>query len=828
MNRKRLWIATAMLALLVMGMALALPVSAQTSSGMCGDQLSWSFDRETETLTISGKGDMMECSGSYDLPWFNIREEVEKIVIGKGVTSLYAEAFRNFVALTEIEFNATNMKDLPQSNYAFYRAGEESGGYTLTVGANVTRIPGGLFNDFGTTGDPAYLTEIVFQSGSVCREIGDNAFCGCELLEAIDLPNTVQCIGEGAFSFTGLTEIKLGKKITEIGKDAFSNVGLTEITIPDGVKTIASGTFYGCEDLETVNLGKGVESIGDYAFSGCDSLVTLDLPAKLKSIGEHAFEECYNLSSITIPDSVTTIGEYAFVDCQNLKEVKLSKGLTSMGGSAFIGCRKLKAVEIPASLIEIPDDAFSECTSLKEIVIPDTVTKIGSYAFYGCTDLNTVTIGKGVKYIYACAFADCTALTTVYFNATEMKENLYTIGFNGFEGAGTKGTGIELVVGANVTRIPSGLFCPDAYPVSAVSLLNLVSVRFEEGSVCREIADYAFGWCPSLTEITLPDSLEIIGADAFASTSITSITIPDSVTQMGSGAFAGCKRLATVCVTSPVWVSLMTEQNGCYGLLRYAQTVKIDSSITDVPTYLPNTYRYVYSVDYPGIHSPGVSYTVYSQIPCAIQHEHIFQEGWKGSENGHGHRCISCDEVDELLPHEYEGACETTCRECGSIREPRHSFYYPCDSVCTLCGFTRNVSHTYDNDCDPKCHYCKEVRSITHTYGDEWSTNGESHWKVCAICGEQGELASHIWDEGEVTKEPTESAEGERVHTCLCGERKTVSVPKMDAPKLDASKEADEDSHLQTVLALAGAASLIAVIATATVVLLKKKKNAEN
>lgn len=806
MNRRKLWMAVVLLSALLTVSVFALPISAETA-GECGEKLTWSFDEETATLTIGGKGDMDSYFSAFDVPWYGIREEVEKIVIEKNVTSLDAHAFTGCLSLTKIEFYATHMKDLPEYNYAFTGAGEGSDGYTLTVGANVTRIPGGLFNNWG---EPAYLTGVVFPSGSACREIGDNAFGGCELLEAIDLPDGIQRIGAGAFCFTGLTEIELGEKITEIGKDAFSNVGFTEITIPDGVKTIASGTFNGCAELETVNLGKGVETIGDYAFGDCSSLVTLDLPARLKTIGEHVFEACFNLTTMIIPDSVTSIGEYAFVDCPNLKEVKLGKGLTTLGGSAFIGCSKLESIELPASLIEIHDSAFSQCTALKEIVIPDSVTRIGSYAFYGCTSLKTITIGKGVKYLYDCAFEDCTALTTIYFNATEMKDNISSIDFKIFAGAGIKGTGIQLVVGANVTRIPCSLFCPDIYPINNTMKLKLVSVTFEEGSVCREIGDYAFGWCSSLVEVTLPDSLKTIGEDAFASTSITSIAIPDSVTRIGNGAFTGCKKLATVSVTSPAFVTEMTHSEGGFGMIQYAKTVLIGSSVTHVPDYLPGTYRYVY-----GVEQDGVSYTAYSQIPCATEHEHVFQEGFKGNENGHGHPCISCDEVDELLPHEYESACESVCRDCGSIREPRHSYYYPCDSLCTLCGATRKTQHTYENACDPDCNFCKKVRAVTHAYGDEWLADGKSHWKACTVCGEKGELASHSWGEGTVTKEPTASAEGEKTYICLCGESHTESLPKIAVP--------DEEKNSGLIIVIAIGAGLIAGLVVA-LVLGKKKK----
>ncbi len=49
-----------------------------------------------------------------------------------------------------------------------------------------------------------------------------------------------------------------------------------------------------------------------------------------------------------------------------------------------------------------------------------------------------------------------------------------------------------------------------------------------------------------LTSITLPNSIETIGADAFYGTPLTQIVLPDSVVGIGDGAFRNCKNLKSV------------------------------------------------------------------------------------------------------------------------------------------------------------------------------------------------------------------------------------------------------------------------------------------
>ena len=61
------------------------------------------------------------------------------------------------------------------------------------------------------------------------------------------------------------------------------------------------------------------------------------------------------------------------------------------------------------------------------------------------------------------------------------------------------------------------------------------------------IASGTFSDWNSLREISLPDTLEVIGENAFAGCgSLSEVTIPDSVTLIGKCAFSGCSSLASV------------------------------------------------------------------------------------------------------------------------------------------------------------------------------------------------------------------------------------------------------------------------------------------
>lgn len=67
-------------------------------SGVCGDNLTWIFNKETNTLTISGTGDMYDyeindVSGFINQPWYNFSRDIKHIVVEDGVTSIGEAAF---------------------------------------------------------------------------------------------------------------------------------------------------------------------------------------------------------------------------------------------------------------------------------------------------------------------------------------------------------------------------------------------------------------------------------------------------------------------------------------------------------------------------------------------------------------------------------------------------------------------------------------------------------------------------------------------------------------------------------------------------------------
>lgn len=279
------------------------------------------------------------------------------------------------------------------------------------------------------------------------KSIASGAFCDCERLEYIDLPESIESIGKYAFSAcTSLTSVKIPINITEIedgtfnkcsrlasvkihdsitkiGVSAFYDCGLTEIKIPATVFEIADSAFIGCGGLKSIvvddrnpyydsreNCNALIETQTGILLTGSENSV---IPDSVTEIATGAFMKCSGLKSINIPDSVTKIGEMAFYCCEGLTSINIPDSVTEIGPDAFNDCFGLNSVSLPNSLTEISDNLFWQCNSLKSVVIPNSVERIGKTAFWGCTGLETVIIPYSVTEIGEDIFAECDSLREI-------------------------------------------------------------------------------------------------------------------------------------------------------------------------------------------------------------------------------------------------------------------------------------------------------------------------------------------------------------------------------------------------------------------------------
>ncbi len=165
---------------------------------------------------------------------------------------------------------------------------------------------------------------------------------------------------------------------------------VTRIVVGEGVTSVGSLAFYGCEKAQRATLPSTVTAIGDRAFKNCKALTWVNLPEGLESIGDAAFESCGVLNGILLPKSLKSIGSYAFERCASLSTVVIPSGVTELGMVVFYHCTGLVRAEILCPIEKLPDWFFYGCTALAEVYIPKTVTETGDDAFHDCGNLSVV------------------------------------------------------------------------------------------------------------------------------------------------------------------------------------------------------------------------------------------------------------------------------------------------------------------------------------------------------------------------------------------------------------------------------------------------------
>lgn len=549
------------------------PVTASGNCGAEGDNVKWILYDDGE-LVISGSGAMVEdMHKSNRKPWDSITNQITKVTIEDGVTSISNGAFsmcKNVQSLSlgntievigDFAFEQCGKMSsivIPDSvfkigNYAFTQYSHTikkwilgknlkeigfaaidlfyddvdiyfNGSLTDWLNINKTDVSGTGHGWLSTAGGyyELYIDNLLVTNITIpneITEINDFAFSGCNSITTMKTSENVEIIGESAFeNCPNLTTVQLSNGIREIHSCAFSNTAITEITIPNTIEKMNSNggsQGYSCfgfaNKLKKVVFEEGLKKIPDGAlYCYNNSICEIIIPNTVEIIGDYAFCDCSNLPNIIIPNRVTRIGECAFNGCKSLRSIKLPDNKTILEDGAFSSCTNLENIIIPNGVTSIGSDTFSLCTSLTEISIPNSVTSIGDYAFQKCTLLKNVDLGDGVTSMGEFVFRNCKNLKNISIPAS-LKISAYLGTF--------KDSYIETaVIEDGATIIPAHLFNKASY----------------------------------LREVSIPDSVTHIGRGAFEScTSLIEINIPDSVTSIGYYAISNCSNLKKITINNP-------------------------------------------------------------------------------------------------------------------------------------------------------------------------------------------------------------------------------------------------------------------------------------
>ena len=180
---------------------------------------------------------------------------------------------------------------------------------------------------------------------------------------------------------------------------------------------------------------------------------------------------------------------------------------------------------------------------------------------------------------------------------------------------------------------------------------------------------------------------------------------------------------------------------------------------------------------------------------------HDFTGTWQYDEGGHWHVCMTegCAATDTKQTHtpDREAPTETNAKKCEvcnytieaalghqcknhlklveatdpTCTEDGHDAYYKCS--CDKWFSDSSAKHEITD------HDSIKRPALDHEFREEWSHDGVSHWHQCKRCEAKEGEALHTWSNVVITKPATETEEGLKTYTCVCGATKTESIPKL-------------------------------------------------
>ena len=200
-------------------------------------------------------------------------------------------------------------------------------------------------------------------------------------LRRIILPESIQEIGDFAFSRMEIKQINIPKSLRKFGRSSFSNchwLSTNPLVIPEGVTSIPPQCFINCQCFKELVLPSTLNTIKELAFYNT-RVEKVNFPEGLEHIKTAAFYGCDLIEAI-LPGTLKELSDGTFSMCPKLKEIKIAEGITKIPFDFVSYCQSLEKVNIPKSVTVIEDDAFSTC-SLDSIVFPATIEYIGKGAF---------------------------------------------------------------------------------------------------------------------------------------------------------------------------------------------------------------------------------------------------------------------------------------------------------------------------------------------------------------------------------------------------------------------------------------------------------------
>ncbi|MBR2085561.1 MAG: leucine-rich repeat protein, partial [Oscillospiraceae bacterium] len=262
--------------------------------------------------------------------------------------------------------------------------------------------------------------------------------------------------------------------------------------------SIPSVAYYRYETSDgiTESVAYPVNGISSDLFGGCTGVKSVSLPSCITELPTGAFRGCTGLRTVSLPSGITVIPGDAFCGCSSLTSVSIPSPVTSIGSCAFSGCSSMTTLPSLANITKIEYGAFAG-TGITSLNVPGHIKEIGYGAFSDCKNLKTAVINTGTETMGTSLFSGCTALEelTLPFAARNIADVASDVSVSG---------SISDII-CDVYRTSNTQYLRDnGYAIHKITILGGESIPHD-----------AFYDMTMLDEVVLPDTIQVIGSQAF-------------------------------------------------------------------------------------------------------------------------------------------------------------------------------------------------------------------------------------------------------------------------------------------------------------------------
>ncbi len=234
---------------------------------------------------------------------FRDKADLQSVTLPASVKKIGYEAFKGCAGLTDVVIPDSVL----QVDADAFK--ECTGLKTATLGKGLVALPQGMFyhcTSLAAVNIPDTVTKIgqgTFEGcsaltniaipGSV-TEIGNQAFMETGLT-SLTIPGTVKTVYSRAFKgCSKLADLTICDGVEEIGEFVYGETfqgctSLTHVELPDSVELLGEETFADCASLTSLTLSKGMTSVRAEIVGNCKSLETLVIPAGITDISYYLF-----------------------------------------------------------------------------------------------------------------------------------------------------------------------------------------------------------------------------------------------------------------------------------------------------------------------------------------------------------------------------------------------------------------------------------------------------------------------------------------------------------------------------------------------------------